>query len=194
MAETLPVLALKNTVVYPQIVLPLAVGRAKSLAAIKAASERGQQLLTVAQRAEDDDDPAREGLHDVGALVTLTRVEKRDQGLQVIVQGLQRVRLGAESVSDAYLDLPYTVLPELRFDTEAPEHAEATALLRENLQLAQRIAQLFDSDNGTQIYQQLVGSISQPDHPDVSHCLIGQRGDHRASSRRCWSADSPAAI
>ena len=113
MSEALPVLALKNTVVYPQIVLPLAVGRAKSLAAVQAAGERGQQLLTVAQRDEDQEDPARDELYDIGALVTLTRVEQRDQGLQVIVQGLQRVRLGETSASEEYLDIAYEVLPAL---------------------------------------------------------------------------------
>ncbi|MGI9326006.1 MAG: endopeptidase La [Pseudomonadales bacterium] len=162
MSETLPVLALKNTVVYPQIVMPLAVGRRQSLAAIKAASDRGQQLLTVAQRDEDADDPNRAGLYDIGALVTLTRVEQRDEGLQVIVQGLQRVQLDSSSASEDFLDLSYSVLPALSIDAEDDSHAEATALLRENLGLAQQIARLFDSDNGTQIYQQLVGSINDP--------------------------------
>ncbi|MFK7916030.1 MAG: endopeptidase La [Pseudomonadales bacterium] len=162
MSDALPVLALKNTVVYPQIVLPLAVGRAKSLAAVQAAGERSQRLLTVAQRNEDQDDPARAELYDIGALVTLTRVEQREEGLQVIVQGLQRVRLGDTSVSEAFLDFEFEVLPDLDIDVDDPEQASTIALLRENLELAQQIANLFDSDNGAQIYQQLVGSISDP--------------------------------
>lgn len=162
MSDALPVLALKNTVVYPQIVLPLAVGRSRSLAAVEAATDRGQQLLTVAQRDEDQDDPQVDDLYQIGALVSLTRIEKREQGLQVIVQGLQRVRLGSTSLSDAFLDLEYEVLPALEINLDDPEQAATIARLRENLELAQQIANLFDSDNGAQIYQQLVGSISDP--------------------------------
>jgi ATP-dependent Lon protease len=173
MSSTLPVLALKNTVVYPQIVLPLAVGRAQSLAAVRAASERGQQLLTAAQLAEDAEQPGQSELHEIGTLVSLTRVEERAKGLQVIVQGVRRVRFLApeaagESAGSAdptpaeFLDLPYELLPELSIDVDDPAQAGAVALLRENLDLAQQIANLFDSDNGSQIYQQLVGSINDP--------------------------------
>ena len=78
---SLPVLPLKNTVVYPGIVVPLAVGRPMSLAAVTAAMEHGRELIAVAQRDPDEDRPGREGLHDVGTVVHVTRIEKRDQGL-----------------------------------------------------------------------------------------------------------------
>lgn len=161
MPETLPVLALKNTVVYPQIVVPLAVGRERSLAAIKAAADRGQKLITVAQRDEDETDPDRAGLFDIGTLVHVTRIEKRDSGLQVIVQGRERVQL-AELVEADFLDAHYESLPALEFEPGSSQDAATDALLRENLELAQRIAKLFDQDNGDDIYQQLVGSISDP--------------------------------
>ncbi|MEM6709348.1 MAG: LON peptidase substrate-binding domain-containing protein, partial [Pseudomonadota bacterium] len=161
MSDTLPVLALKNTVVYPQIVVPLAVGRSRSLAAIKAAADRGQQLITVAQRDENEDEPDRDGLHDVGTLVQVTRIEKRDSGLQVIVQGHDRVQLG-DLVEGEFLEAHYDLLPQIDLDPGGDEEAAVHALLRENLDLAQRIAKLFDSENGDDIYQQLIGSISDP--------------------------------
>lgn len=67
------VLPLKNTVVFPELVVPLAVGRAKSLAAVKAAAEASQHILTVAQRDADHDAPERSQIHDVGTLATIDR-------------------------------------------------------------------------------------------------------------------------
>ena len=57
MLQSLPVLPLKDTVVYPQIVVPLAVGRTRSMAAVEAAMQEGRQFVAVAQKAPDVDEP-----------------------------------------------------------------------------------------------------------------------------------------
>ncbi len=158
----LPVLPLKNTVVYPQIIVPLAVGRTMSLAAVNSALDHGRELITVAQRDPDEQRPERQGLQDVGTVVTITRIEKRDKGAQIIVQGLRRVRLGDCVWEDGQLVAESEPLPELAMDQLGEDAAAVDALLRENLELAQRIARLFDQDNGSQIYQQLVGSLPDP--------------------------------
>ena len=158
----LPVLPLKNTVVYPQIIGPLAVGRAMSLAAVNSALDHGRELITVAQRDPDEQRPERSGLHDVGTVVTITRIEKRDRGAQIIVQGLRRVRLGACTWEDEQLLAETVPLPALTMDDLGEDEAAVDALVRENLELAQAIAQMFDQDNGSQIYQQLVGSLPDP--------------------------------
>jgi ATP-dependent Lon protease len=155
----LPVLPLKNTVVYPQVVVPLAVGRSMSIAAVNAALERGRELVAVAQRDQEEQRPERAGLYDVGTVVTISRVEKRDQGLQVIVQGLRRVRLGEAHWHDEQLLVATEPLPALTMNEPEDDAAAVDALVRENLTLAQTIAELFDQENGSQIYQQLVGSL-----------------------------------
>jgi ATP-dependent Lon protease len=156
-----PVLPLKNVVVFPLTVQQLAVGRIRSLAALKAASESNQKLLTVAQQRPDVDDPALADLHQTGTLVKLNRIERHDQGAQVIVQGVRRVRLMGQLEEEDHLRLSVTELDELSM-TATADPAAADALLRENLQLAQSIARLIDSENGAQIYQQLIGSIADP--------------------------------
>lgn len=158
----LPVLPLKNTVVYPQIIVPLAIGRAMSLAAVNAALEHGRELLTVAQRDPDEQEPGRAGLHDVGTVVTISRIEKRDKGAQIIVQGLRRVRVGECRWEGEQLLAAIEPLPELGVEDLGEDQPAVEALIRENLDLAQSIAQLFDQDNGAQIYQQLVGSLPDP--------------------------------
>ena len=158
----LPVLPLKNTVVFPELVVPLAVGRPKSLAAVKAAAEHGQQLLTVAQRDADQEAPSRAEIHDFGTLVTIKRVERREGGANVIVQGIQRVVLLEERSNDAHLLVGFRPLPNLTIDEHDPDAPRVDALVRENLDLARGIAQLFDAENGLQVFQQLIGSITDP--------------------------------
>ncbi len=160
--HALPVLPLKNTVVFPDLVVPLAVGRPKSLAAVKAASEHNQQLLTVAQRDAEVDAPDRSGIHDVGSLVTIKRVERRDGGANVIVQGIQRVHVLAQQSDDPHLVVAYRPLPNLTVDEHDPDASRIDALVRENLELARTIAQMFDAENGLQVFHQLIGSITDP--------------------------------
>ncbi len=162
----LPVLPLKNTVVYPELVVPLAVGRPKSLAAVKAAMDAGTSLLTVAQRDGSLEDPDRHELYDFGTLVSIKRIERREGGAQVIVQGVQRVKV-LEAVTEAegeseYLKVSYELLDKLAVSDSDPDFARIDALVRENLGLGRRIATLFDSENGPTMFQQLIGSISDP--------------------------------
>ena len=85
MAETYPVLPLKNTVVYPQIVIPLAVGRPRSLAAVKAGLEGERRIITAAQRKAGKEDPQCKDLFPIATISTINHIERREKGSQVIV-------------------------------------------------------------------------------------------------------------
>ena len=162
MAETYPVLPLKNTVVYPQIVIPLAVGRPKSLAAVNAGIESGRRVVTVAQKQANVEDPSRDDLFPIGTIATINRVEKRDKGAQVIVQGVERIRLGAAIDGRNHLEVEYERLRSLSMDELGADATHVDALLRENLELSKRIASLYGGGDGDQIFQQLIGSINDP--------------------------------
>src|SRR5262249_30675312 len=95
-------------------------------------------------------------------LVTIKRVERRDGGANVIVQGVQRVRIVGEASNDAHLTLSYRALPNLQVDEQDPDAARIAALVGLNLELARTIAQMFDAENGLQVFQQLIGSIADP--------------------------------
>jgi ATP-dependent Lon protease len=159
---SLPVLPLKNTVVYPELVLPLTVGRTKSLAALKAAADANQRLITVAQRDPSHEEPDRADLYDIGTIVAVKRIERRDGGAQVIVQGEGRVRILDTMREDPHLEVEFVRLPDLSLNETDPDAPRIQAMVRENLDLARRIAQLWDEENGEQVFQQLVGSISDP--------------------------------
>jgi ATP-dependent Lon protease len=161
--ERHPALPLKNVVVYPQIVQHLAVGRPASMAALQRSAESVIDLVTVAQRAPDVESPSIDDLYPIGTLVRIKRIESHDQGAQVIVQGERRVRIISAGPDEDCLMLEVAPLPVLSMtEATAGEGAAADALLRENLILAQAIARLMDSENGDQIYQQLIGNIADP--------------------------------
>ena len=161
---SLPLLPLKNVTVFPALIQALIVGRTASLAAIKAAVDGDGQLLTVLQKNPDDEHPDRDGLYDIGTISTVTRVEQREGGAQVIVRGIGRVRL--LGMSDAANDdAPVVVeverLPTLKVPPSGEERAKAIALMKENLDLTRQIARIM-SQNADQLFQQMVGGIDDP--------------------------------
>ena len=161
---TRPLLPLKNVTVFPALIQALIVGRAASLAAIKAAVDGDGKLLTVLQRNPDDEHPDREGLHDVGTVSTVTRVEQREGGAQVIVRGLERVRLHGVTPpanDDAPVLVQVEALPALAVPPTGEERAKAIALMKENLDITRQIARIM-SQNPDQLFQQMVGAIDDP--------------------------------
>ena len=161
-SNSLPVLPLKDTVVFPQLVVPLSIGRPKSLAALEQALEGPRQFIAVAQRDPDAEDPGIDDLYEVGTVVKISRVEQRKDGAQVVVQGDRRIRITNDASSENHLAAQYEPLINLELAEHGSDAHEIQALLRVNRELAQRIATLYDDSNGAQIYQQLVGHISDP--------------------------------
>ena len=157
----LPLLPLKNLVVFPEIISPIAVGRLKSLAAVKAGVDADRQILTVLQKDPKIDSPDLGDLYSVGTLSTISRVEQRNQGAQVIVQGKQRVRLIEIEEAEDYSQIVYEPLETLTLD-ESEVDPRVEALHRENLELAKEIANAINPEKGDQIFQQFVGQINDP--------------------------------
>ena len=92
--ERLPVLPLRDVVVYPQMVIPLFVGRDKSVVAMDQAMSADKEILLVAQTQADVDDPGKEDLYEVGTIATILQLLKLPDGtVKVLVEGGQRARL-----------------------------------------------------------------------------------------------------
>ena len=72
----IPVLALRDVVVYPQMVIPLFVGREKSILALDEAMDNDKQVLLVAQRSAEIDDPSAEDVYEIGTLATILQLLK----------------------------------------------------------------------------------------------------------------------
>lgn len=90
----LPVLPLRDVVVYPHLVIPLFVGRAKSVKALEIASEGNKQILLVAQKSANKDDPEAEDLYEIGTVATVLQMLKLPDGtVKVLVEGIQRAKV-----------------------------------------------------------------------------------------------------
>lgn len=90
----LPVLPLRDVVVYPHLVIPLFVGRAKSVKALEIASEGNKQILLVAQKSANKDEPDADDLYDVGTIATVLQMLKLPDGtVKVLVEGVQRAKV-----------------------------------------------------------------------------------------------------
>ena len=97
--RTLPMLPLRDVVVYPHMVLPLFVGRPKSIAALDAAIEQDGPVFLLAQKNPANEDPGTDDLHTIGTLANILQVLKLPDGtVKVLVEGMQRAR--ALSVND----------------------------------------------------------------------------------------------
>ena len=92
--DTLPVLPLRDVVVYPQMVIPLFVGREKSVKALDLAMEADKRILLVAQTSPDVDDPGAKDLYRVGALAQVLQLLKLPDGtIKVLVEGISRANV-----------------------------------------------------------------------------------------------------
>ena len=107
-----PVLPLRDVVVYPHMVIPLFVGRQKSIVALDLAMNAGKKILLIAQQKADLDDPQPEDLYDVGTLATILQLLKLPDGtVKVLVEGGERASVDRIMVGD-HFSADITVLSE----------------------------------------------------------------------------------
>jgi ATP-dependent Lon protease len=99
----LSVLPLRDVVVYPHLVIPLFVGREKSVVALDKAMAGGKEILLVAQTQADVDEPTETDVYDVGTLATILQLLKLPDGtVKVLVEGVKRARLHALRIDDCF--------------------------------------------------------------------------------------------
>ena len=98
-----PVLPLRDVVVYPHMVIPLFVGRERSIVALNKAMDAGKRILLVAQQAADLDDPQPGDLYEVGTLATILQLLKLPDGtVKVLVEGGERALIDRYNVGDHF--------------------------------------------------------------------------------------------
>ncbi len=122
----LPVLPLRDVVVYPHMVIPLFVGRDRSVRALEQAMEADKQILLVAQKSPDIDEPGAKDLYEMGTLAQVLQLLKLPDGtIKVLVEGTARVRLRSCTERDGVLSAEADIL-QSEFSSEERE-VEVTA-------------------------------------------------------------------
>jgi len=124
--KLVPVLPLRDVVVYPHMVIPLFVGREKSIKALEVAMELDKQILLSAQRSATTDEPVIEDIYCVGTLSNILQLLKLPDGtIKVLVEGVERVE-----VSDYVLDGDYYTAEVQFLDSETDQGSELDVLVR----------------------------------------------------------------
>src|SRR5690242_16736601 len=168
MTQSYPLLPLRDIVVFPNMIVPLFVGRDKSVAALEAAMNADKEIFLIAQLDPAEDDPGRDDLYDVGVSATVLQLLKLPDGtVRVLVEGKERASLEALEETGEYLT--GTVAP---VDEIAAEGKEIDALMRSvvdqfenyaklNRKLpAETAVQLSEIEDASRLADAVAGNIS----------------------------------
>lgn len=139
MPESLPILPLRNTVLFPGVVLPITVGRDKSIKAAVAAFKSNKLIGVLSQKDGANEDPGIEDLYTTGTVARIVKQLKMPDGsTTIIIQGKQRFEVGEQISDDPYLTAKVTKLHEANIDDE-PGFIATISSIRD---LANQIIQL----------------------------------------------------
>ena len=121
----LPVLPLRDIVVFPHMIVPLFVGREKSVRALEQVMQAGKQVLLVTQKTSTQDDPVAADLYDIGAVATILQLLKLPDGtVKVLVEGARRVRVTSYTARAEFLE---AFSEDVKDESQANEELEALA-------------------------------------------------------------------
>jgi len=152
----LPLLPLRDVVVYPHMVIPLFVGREKSIEALEAAMTGDKQILLLAQKNPADDDPTDDALYGVGTIATVLQLLKLPDGtVKVLVEGEQRGAVEKFGQADSYLSAEVSLIEE----AAAPER-ESEVFVRSLLSQFEQYVQL-----GKKVPAEVLSSLNSIDEP-----------------------------
>ncbi|MFT5315742.1 MAG: ATP-dependent Lon protease, partial [Candidatus Krumholzibacteriia bacterium] len=113
-SELLPVLPLRDIVVFPYMVTPLLVGRSHSVAAVEAAMERGKTLVVIAQKEPEIENPKASDLFRVGTVIKVLQIIRTpDDTLKILVEGVSRVLVQEMKNADGFLEVTVDEIEEI---------------------------------------------------------------------------------
>jgi ATP-dependent Lon protease len=161
--ETIPVLPLRDIVVFPHMIVPLFVGREKSIKALEEVMREDKRILLVAQKNPADDDPASDAVYEVGTLAQVLQLLKLPDGtVKVLVEGSDRARVHGFSSRTDFFEAEVEVLTP---DTGPAAETEA---------LARTAATQFDSyvKLNKKVPQEVLASVAQiTDHSKLADTI-----------------------
>ncbi len=113
--DSLPILPLRNMVLFPGVVIPITAGRDKSIKLINDANASGKNIGVVAQKNEEDEDPTKDDIHTVGTVARILRVLKMPDGnITIILQGKKRFEIAEVVSEEPYITATVKEVPEKR--------------------------------------------------------------------------------
>src|SRR5690606_15842186 len=155
--NTYPVLPLRDIVVFPHMIVPLFVGREKSVRALEEVMKDDKQILLITQKNAAQDDPGVSDMYEVGTLGTVLQLLKLPDGtVKVLVEGVQRARVNAFTADEDFFEVEAELLDEEHLS----EASEAEALVRTVVAQFEQYVKL-----NKKIPPEVLVSINQIDDP-----------------------------
>ena len=157
----IPVLTLRDVVVYPHMVIPLFVGREKSIKSLDEAMKKDKQVLLVAQKSAEVDEPSSDDVFEIGTLATILQLLKLPDGtLKVLVEGVERVNIESLDTSGDYFTANIDIIDV--DNTEGVEEDRKVELL------SRALINLFDKyvNLNKKVPPEILSSLSGIDEPD----------------------------
>ena len=125
--EELPILPLRNMVLFPGVVIPITAGRDRSIKLLQEANAANKVIGIVAQKDESIEEPGADDLHKIGVVARILRILKMPDGnTTVIIQGKKRFQMGEILTEQPYITAKTTDIPEAR---PLPDHTEFNAII-----------------------------------------------------------------
>ena len=122
----LPLLPLRDVVVFPHMVIPLFVGRPKSIKALETAMESGKSIMLVAQKTAAKDEPTADDLYEVGCIANILQMLKLPDGtVKVLVEGTQRANIREVSEDESHFMCEAVPVPPAPVEAPRPRPCAA---------------------------------------------------------------------
>ena len=154
--EKVPLLALRDLVIFPNMVIPLFVGREKSIKALEAAMERDRIIFLVAQKDARTDDPKKKDIYEIGTISEILQILKLPDGaIRVLVEGLTRVK-----IKEYLQEEPYFEVSIDRINENTEKTKETEALMRMVMDEFQKYVRM-----NKKIPPETLMSVSEIDNP-----------------------------
>src|ERR1051326_2274306 len=165
--ETLPILPLRDIVIFPFMIVPLFVSRERSIKAVDQALAENSMIMMAAQKDPDKEEPLTGDLYGVGTVAIIMRMLKLPDGrIRILVQGISRAKVESVDATGELLRARLSVLPEVL----APERSlEVEALIRNVRSLMEKAAAL-----GKNISPEVMAIIANLDDPRSEERRVGK--------------------
>lgn len=153
---SLPILPLRNSVLFPGLVMPLVIGREKTLRLLEAVQGRDEPIGVLTQKEKEIQDPTPEQLYSVGTTARILRiVREREQGVDIVVQGMERFRVNFFTQTLPFLAANVTTIPE-----EEQRTVEVEALMRSLKEVTTEVLKLIPDMPSTAV--EMVEQVDSP--------------------------------
>ena len=163
-AKVYPILPLRDIVVYPKMIVPLFVGREKSIRALQSVVDNGQSIILLTQKDAAVEDPTKDDIYTVGTLGTILQLLKLPDGtVKVLIEGVERVKVKKFAATTDYLAASVEIIPQDEtHSTEIEAMARAVvSQFEEYVKLSKKIPpEVLVSVNQVEEYSKLVDTIA----------------------------------